>query len=547
MHSVLSPHMRHLFLAGVVASSYVLGGCSAFLPGPAAPPQTQGAVEGACSPEEKTCSENARGANGDEARTARNGGTTPTGADEDEASGDEGIDDDADAPDATEPGQRRAHLLDGWTKEQIEQTVLKDPKSLGSMSIGAPNGGALFNGVAMAEGEAWTLIDPVHAWGTQETTDALVRCIQRVRARFPDTARLYVGHLSGPKGGPLSPHRSHQSGRDVDVGYYYQGDTAWYTWATAANLDRARTWAFVRALITDADVEYIFMDRSIQTMLRQYADSIGEPKAWVDGLFDGAAGLRPIVQHAKGHATHIHIRFYNPTAQETGRRLYALLVQRHLVIPAPTYVRYVAKKGDTLVRIAKQFGTTTKAIQDTNRMRSTLIRAGAAYRIARRGGIAVSSAPTLIPPRRMPPTTAPSPAPLPNTGSASAVAASSTLARPVSVSRPPSVTSASPTTASQAASPPGPTPQPTGSPSPTPRPAPTLGPTAPTAASPGPTAPTAASPGPTAPTAASPGPTAPTAASPGPTSQPPVPRMAGAAPSSRATVPTGSTRSAPPP
>src|SRR5260221_874220 len=70
------------------------------------------------------------------------------------------------------------------------------------------------------------------------------------------------------------------------------------------------------------------MDRSVQRLVRDYAVSHGEDRTWVDQLFDGGGSLPPLIRHAKGHATHIHVRFYNPLAQETGRRTYELLLDR---------------------------------------------------------------------------------------------------------------------------------------------------------------------------------------------------------------------------
>ena len=39
----------------------------------------------------------------------------------------------------------------------------------------------------------------------------------------------------------------------------------------------------------------------------------------------------PIVRHRAGHATHLHVRFENPTAELTARRSYALLQKAGLV------------------------------------------------------------------------------------------------------------------------------------------------------------------------------------------------------------------------
>ena len=101
-----------------------------------------------------------------------------------------------------------------------------------------------------APGDGWTVVVGGQCFGTEETIDYLETAIHTVTSRFPDSQKLSVGDISAKTGGYLSPHLSHQAGRDVDVGYYYLDAASWYRRATAQNLDVVRTWAFVRALIT---------------------------------------------------------------------------------------------------------------------------------------------------------------------------------------------------------------------------------------------------------------------------------------------------------
>lgn len=330
------------------------------------------------------------------------------------------IDDGAETLAAAPEGRAMAHPLDGWTKRQIEQALTKNPGSLGSMSIGMTNAGALMNGVQMPPGERWVLVDPDHAFGTRETVDNLERCIDKVNQQFPGSPKLHIGHISGKHGGHLWPHVSHQAGRDADVGYYYTGEGRWYATARADNLDRARTWALVRAFVTDTDVDLIIIDRSVQYLLKQYALSVGEDRAWLDQLFGRPEGVRPIIIHAKGHATHIHVRFLSPIAQETGRRAYDLLLAHRMVQPPSYYARHRAKPGETLGMIAKKYGTTAAALKQANGLRSSVIRAGQEYKIPRRGQARPSSRPVLVPPRRLPPGPAVS-GPAPSTGDNAAV------------------------------------------------------------------------------------------------------------------------------
>jgi penicillin-insensitive murein endopeptidase len=248
-------------------------------------------------------------------------------------------------------------------------------------------------------------MEPGLAWATKETVDYLTAAISAVHKRHSGSHVLSIGHISANKGGYLSPHKSHQSGRDVDTSYYYKADQPfrWYRPANADNLDRARTWTFVRALLTDTDVEWIFINTSVQKLLKEYALSIGEDREWLDSVFQyGSRHPWPLIRHAHGHDTHIHVRFYNPVAQELGRRSYGALVAAGRIQAPIYYQRHRAQKGEILSRIARRYGVTIKDIQKANKLRSTLIRAGQEYLIPRTGQVA-PAAKLVVPPRRLPP------------------------------------------------------------------------------------------------------------------------------------------------
>jgi hypothetical protein len=319
--------------------------------------------------------------------------------------GEEGPDDEGDTelpPDAT---IRPPHPFASLSSAELEQRLVQNPTSLGSMSVGKPNGGLLVNGVAMPTGEAWTVVAPGEAYATDETVNYLETAIRAVAAAHPGGPKLSIGDISAKGGGYLRPHLSHQSGRDVDISYFYVDGERWYRRATKENLDSARTWAFVRALVTLTDVDLLLIDHSIQVILREYAESIGEDREWLETLFHGNGRVPPIIRHAPGHATHLHIRFYNPIAQETGRRCYAALVKHGMVHVGAAFVDHVAKKGETLAQLAKRFGTTVRAIRRANNLRSTLIQAKRSYKIPQTGHAPPSTVagPIAIPPRRLPP------------------------------------------------------------------------------------------------------------------------------------------------
>jgi murein endopeptidase len=315
----------------------------------------------------------------------------------------------------TTPPANQPHPFAKLSNKELELQWRKDPTSVGSLSVGNTNSGALQNGKQMPDDPAWKLMDPARTWGTEETVNFLSNAIRKVAKQFPDTPVVYIGHISAEHGGHLNPHISHQAGRDVDLSYYLKKSHKWYKRATAANLDLPRTWALVRILIAESDVNLLLIDHSIQSLLRHYAESIGEDPTWLKSIFNGIPGKTPpIIRHAKGHATHMHVRFFNPIAQETGRRLQSVLVKTKTVKTkiVPNYLAYRARKGDTLGSLANRFKTTIRAIQQANHLTSTHIRAKKIYKIPRgtttlqttsSRGPATISQPIVVPPRRVPP------------------------------------------------------------------------------------------------------------------------------------------------
>lgn len=225
----------------------------------------------------------------------------------------------------------RASLLT-LSPREITARLAAEPESLGPMSVGSPNRGALFNAEQVPESPLWRIVEPDRAWGAPEAIASLQAAIDRVHAAYPDSPQLYVGQLSARHGGYLRPHRSHQSGRDADVGYFYLGGPGWYARAGAKNLDRARTWALVKAFASDPNVEAIFMDRSVQRLLSEHAEAAGESRAWLTELFEGShRGGDHLIRHEWGHLTHLHVRFRCPSAQSAGERARGALVAARLI------------------------------------------------------------------------------------------------------------------------------------------------------------------------------------------------------------------------
>ena len=293
-------------------------------------------------------------------------------------------------------------VVQGKSEAEIARLLRSDLGSVGSMAFGTSTHGGLLNPVQMPEDDRWVLVHPLQAWGTAETIQYLVTAIDAVADQFPTASPLFIGAISRREGGYLFPHLSHQSGRDVDIGYFYKSKPTWYRRATRSNLDVPRTWALVRALIARTDVRYIFMDRRVQRVLRDYAEKLGEDNGWLESIFHGSDTEPPIILHEPGHDTHFHVRFYNPIAEDTARLCYNALLQQHKLKPLRYDITHQAKKGDTLLGLARRYSVSVTAIMDANHLKQKGLREGALYIIPREGSAGPSEDPP-VPPRRVPP------------------------------------------------------------------------------------------------------------------------------------------------
>jgi murein endopeptidase len=284
--------------------------------------------------------------------------------------------------------------------EALLATAQHDPAELGPLSIGTPDAGLLVNPVPFPEGHFWKVRDPGESWATEETIDYIIDAIEAVEARYPGSPRVVIGDLSNPAGGRLNRHRSHQAGRDADIGFYYRrGEVDSFLLARKKDLDLPRTWGLVRALVTETDIDRIFVDRSLISVLYAYAVSEGEDRSWLDDIF-GRTSEKGIIQHERRHRDHLHVRFYNPQAQEHGRIAYPVLVETGAA--PPPMAKHRVRQGETLGSLARRYGTSVSAIRAANGLRGSMLRAGRTYTIPIRR-MPADGGPIVVPPRRLPP------------------------------------------------------------------------------------------------------------------------------------------------
>ena len=194
----------------------------------------------------------------------------------------------------------------------MQSTKYSAPDTSRSQSIGAPNNGRLANGVQLLPRAGIRLNNPDRSWGTSETVALLNYAFDAVLEQYPDTCDNFIGDISRKNGGRLSPHKSHQSGRDVDVGLYAKGNKfVYFINFNEKNLDIPKTWYLIETLLETDRVQLILVDTSIQKLLYDYLRPVYSKRKLEKYLqYPRPRNVRKgIIRHAVGHKNHLHIRF----------------------------------------------------------------------------------------------------------------------------------------------------------------------------------------------------------------------------------------------
>lgn len=210
-----------------------------------------------------------------------------------------------------------------------------------SVSLGTHARGALVRGVALPEEGAGYVVH--HAWrprGRQYATEEVVRWLTggfAAVARALPGSKAWLGDLSSRTGGGSREHKSHESGRDIDVFFYvadpagqpldpgpamlrFTKDGRAMAWSPAdsrvkvrqplpdARFDVLRNWALVRALLSDraVEVQWIFVNRALAELMLRHAAAANEDPA----LLARAAGVFHQPRDANPHDDHMHIRVF---------------------------------------------------------------------------------------------------------------------------------------------------------------------------------------------------------------------------------------------
>jgi len=184
-------------------------------------------------------------------------------------------------------------------------------------SMGSPTNGTLENGRCLpSEGPGFVDFSK-NRCATDETIVLLMFAIKEVMTAYPDTPPIVLGSLSRPGGGPLKPHRSHCSGRDVDIGFIPANGRPLRHFVNLGpeGIDYDRTFFMIANLIATGRVKYIFINYSLQSRFYEAAKRMGYDEDQLSYIiqYPRPRKLRTgIIRHARGHKRHFHVRFACP-------------------------------------------------------------------------------------------------------------------------------------------------------------------------------------------------------------------------------------------
>ncbi|MCA9718034.1 MAG: penicillin-insensitive murein endopeptidase [Myxococcales bacterium] len=207
-----------------------------------------------------------------------------------------------------------------WSDPTIRDAITRDAPPPGpaaeirpgAYSYGFPHRGELVNGVRVPESDAYVLRYPNSAWGSTYAVRAAVTALHGFRARAGYGGLVRLGTMSRQRGGKVGGHRSHQSGRDLDVRLPLRAELDQQLQPSKRRVDWLATWHLIDAFLQTGAVKVIFFDYRRQKLIYRAARDAGVDEATLDEVLQwpiGKGELDGRVRHSSGHTGHIHVRF----------------------------------------------------------------------------------------------------------------------------------------------------------------------------------------------------------------------------------------------
>jgi len=185
----------------------------------------------------------------------------------------------------------------------------------GGISIGRANRGRLVRGVELPDRpDLYTRRKPEEAWGSSHAITQLMAAVTRFRHETGFKRAVVIGGISKARGGRFRPHKSHQSGRDIDIRMPITAAAEGKKHTTAGDIDWRATWQLIHAFLVSGEVEYVFLEHSLQKRLYKAAREAGATKdqlaLWLQwpNSPKSTRGKKAVIRHVKGHIVHFHVR-----------------------------------------------------------------------------------------------------------------------------------------------------------------------------------------------------------------------------------------------
>lgn len=216
-----------------------------------------------------------------------------------------------------EPGMKLLVWFDpgaAWTVYREPGPPLPDDLGVpdGAFSVGRPNRGRIKDSVQVPDLPYYTRRIPDILWGSTHAIRQLVQAFAIFRHDTGFEGDVVIGSMSRKRGGRFKPHKSHQSGRDVDIRLPLLPGVVSTHEPNQDEVDWQATWGLVNALLDTGEVHAIYLETRLQRRLYEAARQTGTSHEELVERIQwprSDPSVVAVVRHQKGHDGHIHVRF----------------------------------------------------------------------------------------------------------------------------------------------------------------------------------------------------------------------------------------------
>jgi hypothetical protein len=215
-----------------------------------------------------------------------------------------------------DPGDRMTLWVDpSWRARRDREAAVESVIPAGAVGVGGPKHGIVVNAVQIPEGPGYERRFPHYSYGSTAAVRDVVAALTHFHAEAGYAGTIRLGSMSKRRGGPLPPHDSHQSGRDLDVKLPLRAELPPTLPRKPKFVDWQATWHLLDAFASTGTIELMYLDWNAQARVRAAALASGVPAPKIDALLQHPSprlSSEGVVRHFEGHEDHVHVRFACP-------------------------------------------------------------------------------------------------------------------------------------------------------------------------------------------------------------------------------------------